>query len=192
MAIKKAIFVDRGGVIHDDFTRHTTGKPNDLVLNYSALVALKAIDRNQFRVFITDNPDGVAMGEYSELAYKRLTNRLMNILRRKRIQIDGWYTCLQHPQGKGKYRKESVFRYPNVGIFKQAQQEYELDLTMSWVIGDSTRELLAAQRACCKTVLVQTGKAGKDGEYYVEPECVAQNLREAVKFIHQQELALTR
>jgi len=192
MAHRKAIFIDRGGVLHQEFPRGTTGKPRDLVFEKGALTALRKIDPDHFLVFLFDNADGVAFGHYSEAAYNRLTHRMLNAFRRRHIHVDGIYTCLQHPKGKGKYCGESVFRFPNIGLFKQAQQEHELNLESCWVIGDRTREVLAAQRAGCQTILVRTGMGGSDGEFYIEPDSIEANLLRAVQFIGQQELALTR
>ena len=189
---RKAIFIDRGGVLHQELGRGMTGKARDLVLEKGALRALRGIDRDQFLVFLFDNADGVALGRYSEAAYRRLTQRMLNLFRRRRIHVDGIYACLEHPQGKGRHRRETVFRFPNVGLFKQAQQEHELDLEACWVIGDRTRELLAAQRAGCQTILVRTGMGGSDGEYYIEPDSIEDNILRAVQFIGQQELALAR
>lgn len=192
MTAKKVIFIDRGGVIHADFAPKCTGKPSDLVMEKGAIPALRRIDRAQFRLVLFDNPDGLAFGQYSESAYEKLSQRFMNLLRRNRVSHDAHFACLIHPQGKGKYRRESVFRFPNVGIFKQAQQEYELDLSGCWVIGDRTREILAGQRAGCQTILVRTGAGGTDREYQVEPDAVADNLAQALAMIQEHELALTR
>lgn len=192
MARQKAIFIDRGGVLHADFGPKTTGKPSDLSFEKGALTALRRIDREQFRVILFDNPDGLAFGQYSETAYEKLTQKFLNFLRRRRLAPDAHFACLIHPQGKGKFRRESVFRFPNVGIFKQAQQEYELDLSQCWVIGDRTREILAGQRAGCQTILVRTGFGGSDREFQVEADAVADNLAQALALIAEHELALTR
>lgn len=192
MAHQKAIFIDRGGVLHQDFRARMTGKPSDLVLEKGALSALRKVDREQFRLFLFDHPDGLAFGHYAESAYERVTQRFLNLLKRRRIVIDGHFACLTHPMGKGKFRRESVFRFPNVGIFKHAQQDHELDLSSCWVIGDRTREILAGQRAGCHTILVRTGMGGSDRDFHVEPDAVAQDISQALAMISEHELALTR
>ncbi len=192
MATKKAIFIDRGGVIHREFGKGITGKPNELVIENKVITALKSVDHERFQVFFVDHADPVAFGVYSQRAYEKLTQRLLRILKRNHITVDGFYTSFYHPQGEGKYRRESVFCYPNVGLFKLPQQEHELDLRASWFVGDRTREILAAQRAEMQTMLVRTGAAGQDREYYVEPDFVADDLLQAVRVIHGQEVTLIR
>ena len=54
------------------------------------------------------------------------------------------------------------------------------------MVGDSYRDILAAQSAGMKSVLVQTGYAGKDRKdsyKNVNPDFVAQDLRAAVGLI---------
>ena len=50
----------------------------------------------------------------------------------------------------------------------------------SWFIGDSTRDILAAQKAGMKSILVLTGLAGKDKAYKVKPDIVKTDLKSAV------------
>jgi phosphoglycolate phosphatase-like HAD superfamily hydrolase len=61
--------------------------------------------------------------------------------------------------------------------------ELNLDLTASWLIGDSTTDLETARRAGVRSLLVRTGHAGRDGKYAVQPDFVFDNLETAVEFI---------
>ncbi len=63
------------------------------------------------------------------------------------------------------------------------KKDLNIVLEKSWVVGDSTRDILAAQNAGMKSILVRTGYAGKDGSYEVTPDFVAKDLSEAVKLI---------
>jgi phosphoglycolate phosphatase-like HAD superfamily hydrolase len=65
----------------------------------------------------------------------------------------------------------------------QARDDFNIDLGRSFMIGDSTRDIMAGCNAGLKTVLVKTGYAGKDGRYDCRPDFVFENLREAVDFI---------
>ena len=55
------------------------------------------------------------------------------------------------------------------------------------MVGDSTRDILAGKRAGLKTILVETGYAGKDGKYDIKPDFIVGNLSEAVKIIKKHE-----
>ena len=58
-----------------------------------------------------------------------------------------------------------------------------IELRKSWLVGDRTGDILAGQRAGVRTILVQTGDAGKDGKYAVQPDFVRADLAAAVETI---------
>ena len=51
------------------------------------------------------------------------------------------------------------------------------------MIGDSTTDIKTGMNAGCKTILVKTGYAGRDGRYEVKPDYVASDLFDAIKII---------
>jgi histidinol phosphatase-like enzyme len=83
-----------------------------------------------------------------------------------------------------------VFRKPGPGIFKMAQQEFDLNLQRSWMIGHTTADVLAGQRAELGTILLRTGQAGNDGEFTVDPHFVEDDLWYAVARVNQFEYSL--
>ena len=116
--------------------------------------------------------------------------RSTRVVPERGIPITKIYSCPFHPKGKGRFRKESVFRKPGPGIFKMAQQEFDLNLQRCWMIGHTTADVLAAQRAELGTILVRTGKAGKDGEFVVEPHFVEDDVYHAIARVNQFEYSL--
>ena len=56
-------------------------------------------------------------------------------------------------------------------------------LEKSWIIGDSTRDVLTAKNAGMKSILVKTGFAGRDGNYLIDSDFIAEDLRAAVEII---------
>ena len=83
-----------------------------------------------------------------------------------------------------------MFRKPAPGIFKMAQQEFDLNLHRCWMIGHTTVDMLAAARANVGTILVQTGHGGRDGAYIVDPHFTEPDVRHAVSRILSFEHAL--
>jgi phosphoglycolate phosphatase-like HAD superfamily hydrolase len=65
-----------------------------------------------------------------------------------------------------------------------------LDLQRSWMIGHTTADVLAGQRAELGTILVKTGKAGKDKEFQVDPHFVENDFYDAVSRVNQFEYSL--
>lgn len=62
-------------------------------------------------------------------------------------------------------------------------ERYHIDLSKSYMVGDSTVDIQTGINAGLKTILVRTGQAGKDGKYKAEPDCVADDLEEAADYI---------
>lgn len=155
-----------------------------------AVEALGRIDPRQFRLFVATSRQDIAFGELKERDFTRFCEALLQRLHAEQIPIAKIYSCPYHPKGKGRFRRESVFRKPGPGIFKMAQQEFDLNLQRSWMIGHTTADILAAQRAELGTILLRTGKGGTDGEFTVDPHFVEDDLWNAVARVNQFEYSL--
>jgi len=155
-----------------------------------AVDALSRVDPNQFKIFIATSRHDIAFGKYREREFTKFCEALLQRMHEEQITITKIYSCPYHPKGKGRFKKESVFRKPGPGIFKMAQQEFDLNLQRSWMIGHTTADILAGQRAELGTILVKTGKAGDDGEFQVEPHFVEEDLYDAVARVNQFEYSL--
>ena len=67
------------------------------------------------------------------------------------------------------------------GLLLRAAGDLNLDLSRSIMIGDSTKDVSAAQQAGARAILLtESGHRGADGIYQVEPEFRAADLSEAV------------
>lgn len=155
-----------------------------------AIEALGRIDSSQFRIFVATSRHDIAFGKYREREFTKFCEALLQRMHQEHITITKIYSCPYHPKGKGRFKKESVFRKPGPGIFKMAQQEFDLDLQRSWMIGHTTADVLAGQRAELGTILVKTGQAGKDGEFQVEPHFTEADLFDAIARVNQFEHSL--
>jgi len=74
-------------------------------------------------------------------------------------------------------------RKPNIGLIERAVGELNIALERSWMIGDTTSDMLTARRAGLTSILVETGKAGLDGKFGAHPDFITADLLEAVGFI---------
>ena len=68
-----------------------------------------------------------------------------------------------------------------------AADKYNIDLSQSWYVGDTTMDIKTGINAGMRTVLVKTGEAGKDGKYDVKPTAIKENLLEAIRYILKNE-----
>lgn len=72
---------------------------------------------------------------------------------------------------------------PKTGLIGQAAEKYNIDLSASWMVGDTTMDIQTGINAGMRTALVLTGEAGKDKKYDVTPDLVCKDLLEAVEKI---------
>ncbi|MBL8751117.1 MAG: HAD-IIIA family hydrolase [Planctomycetes bacterium] len=184
---KQGLFFELDGVLVPEAR---LGEDGGIRFLDRALEALARVDARQFRLFIATSRPDIAFGEMKERDFTKFCEVLLQRLHAEQIPIAKIYSCPYHPKGKGRFRKESVFRKPGPGIFKMAQQEFDLNLQRSWMIGHTTADVLAAQRAELGTILLRTGKGGTDGEFTVDPHFVEDDLWSAVARVNQFEYSL--
>lgn len=184
---KQGLFFELDGVVVQNARLAATG---DIPFLDRALEALARIDTRQFRLFVATSRQDIAFGDLKEREFTRFCEQFLARMQQEAIPIAKIYSCPYHPKGKGRFRKESVFRKPGPGIFKMAQQEFDLNLQRSWMIGHTTADVLAGQRAELGTILLRTGQGGNDGEFTVDPHFVEDDLWHAIARVNQFEYSL--
>jgi len=185
LKMNKAIFLDRDGTINVD-TGYTY-KVEDLKFEQGAIEALQLLQTSDYKLIIVTGQSGIGRGRYSEGDYHRFMKHMYSQLALHGISINGDYFCPHHPsEGIGKYKIDCECRKPGIGMLEQAVSDHQIDLSQSWVVGDKTDDIKMGENAVCKTVLVRTGKAGKDGNFEIAPTHTSKNLLEAIKHILSQ------
>jgi D-glycero-D-manno-heptose 1,7-bisphosphate phosphatase len=184
---KQGIFFELDGVLVQRARLEADGS---IPFLERAIEALTRIDPKQFKIFVATSRHDIAFGELKEREFVRFCEAFVLRMQQEQIPITKIYSCPYHPKGKGRFRKDSVFRKPGPGIYKMAQQEFDLNLQRSWMIGHTTADVLSAQRAELGTVLVRTGKAGQDCEFEVDPHFVEDDFWHAIARVNQFEYAL--
>jgi D-glycero-D-manno-heptose 1,7-bisphosphate phosphatase len=188
----KAVFIDRDGTLIDDVGYLTD--PSDLTLLPGAELAIKSLRQAGFRIVVVTNQSGVARGLLSETQLEDVHAHLRQQLAEKGAMLDAIYYCPYHPDGTvPKYTRQSDLRKPAPGMLTKAAEELDLDLSGSWMIGDSARDIGAGQQAGCRTILIdrpaETASAppNPEGEGLWTAEMTAKNLVEAARLIMRAE-----
>lgn len=178
----KAVFLDRDGTINKEVDVLRDVKQLKLLPGVGQ--AIKKINQLGFLVIIVTNQPVIARGWLKEKEVDAIHAVLVKRLHKKGTKIDAVYYCPHHPNANlKKYRLLCRCRKPNIGMIKKAVRKFKIDSRKSFLIGDSTGDILAGKRAKLKTILVKTGYGGKDGKYQVKPDFTVKNLTEAVKII---------
>ena len=183
----KAIFLDRDDTLIEDpgYINH----PDQVKLLDGVAEALIELKRMEYKLIVVSNQSAVAHGIVTEKVIGEIHNRLKQLLAEKGAFLDQIYYCPYHPDGAiGKYRKESDCRKPNPGMLLAAADEMDIDLSQSWSIGNSARDVEAGLRAGCKTILINRSSHHKQSEPSLllagtNPHYKSVNIKEAVNII---------
>ncbi len=158
--MERVIFLDRDGTLNEEV--HYLHKKEDLRLIEGAADALCRFRKSGYRLVVVTNQAGVARGYYQEEDVKLLHEYMNEILRPLGAEIDCFFYCPHHPEhGIGAYKKNCSCRKPDIGMFEQAEQYFQVDKAHSWMIGDKLIDVEAGRRFGVRTVLVGTGYGAK-------------------------------
>lgn len=156
----KAVFLDRDGVINVD--KGYVHKIEDFEFYPNVFTALKKLQESGYKLFIVTNQSGIAVGYYTEEDFLKLTDFMLKEFEKQRIKIEKVYYCPHHENGiVEKYSIKCNCRKPESGMIKQAIEEYGVDPSQSFLIGDKENDILAAHKEGIKAALVKTGQGMK-------------------------------
>ncbi len=181
---QKAIFLDRDGVINPD--KHLIHKHEDFELYPYTADAVKKINQSEYISVVTTNQSIIARGMATIDELNQIHNKMDTLLGNERAKLDAIYYCPHHPdsgfEGEIKeYKVDCECRKPKPGMLLQAAEKFNIDLSQSYMIGDSERDIIAGKSAGCTTIGVKTGKGIKSAK--VLPNYFFGNLKEAIDFI---------
>src|SRR5260221_591734 len=129
------IFLDRDGTINEEVDFLTT--PDDLNLIEGSANAIRDANECGFKVFVVTNQSGIARGILTEKDLAEIHSALLKKLAQHDARIDAIYYCPHHPDAiDAQYRIVCDCRKPGTGMIMRAVQEFGIDLTRSYVIGD--------------------------------------------------------
>ncbi len=184
---QKCIFVDRDGTLNK--YRGFIARPEDLELEDTVPEAVNMAHEKGYLVIVITNQPVVARNLCSLAGLEQIHNKLETLLGEKGAYLDGIRFCPHHPDRgypgeRSEYKVRCRCRKPEPGLIWEAAQEFSIDLSSSYMIGDTTTDIQTGINAGVKTVLLGTGEAGKDGKYPAAPDFRADNLLMAVQAIN--------
>ena len=175
-AFQKAIFLDRDGVINIDHEYvHKVENFKFIPKTFEALK--KAQNSKEYILIIVTNQSGIGRGYYTLKDYKKVEKHMLDCFEKEDIKIEKIYFCPHN------YNENCDCRKPKIKFLLDAKKEFNLDLNKSYMIGDKTVDIRFGKNGGCKTILVLTGKKGKDGFFDVKPELITKDLNNAIDII---------
>ena len=160
---QRAIFLDRDGTINKyvGFLRDI----NDFELIEGTAEAIKKINESGYLAIVVTNQPVIARGEVSWDELYEIHRKMQTLLGQQGVYLDGIYICPHHPD-KGfegerpEYKIVCDCRKPKPGLLLKASKDFNIDLSQSYMIGDSDNDVEAGQNAGCKeSIKIEKNKA---------------------------------
>jgi len=143
---KKAIFLDRDGVINYDYGH--VHKFENFRFRSGVIKALKLLTKNDYYIFIITNQAGLAKGKYTLRQYLYLNSQIKDFLSKKNIFFDAVEFCPHHENAKiTKYKKNCKFRKPGNLMIEKLFSKWFIMKKTSFMIGDKLTDFLAAKNS---------------------------------------------
>ena len=191
MRKNKCIFLDRDGTIN--VYKCLLHNESELVLEEGAAEAIKMINDSSYICIVVSNQPVVARNlctlEEAWMINKKLEELLYKV---NGAYLDDIFICPHHPdKGYPEENKEYKIvcncRKPKIGMIEEAAMKHNIDLSKSYIVGDTTIDIMTGINAGLKTILVKTGLGGTDKKYEVKADYVTKDLLGAIKLIMEGE-----
>jgi D-glycero-D-manno-heptose 1,7-bisphosphate phosphatase len=172
--VRRAAFLDRDGVINRKAPEGayiiSWGEMEFLPGVVSAVKQLNAAD---YRVIVVTNQRCVAKGLITPEQLEAMNRRICDQFAAEGAIIDAIYYCPHD------FHDACSCRKPNPGMLLAASRERQIDLSQSWMIGDSDSDIQAGISAGCRTARLTETSSSKG----VPSDVIARSLPEAVDAI---------
>jgi D-glycero-D-manno-heptose 1,7-bisphosphate phosphatase len=193
MSTARAVFLDRDGVINPLLYHKDAGiVDSPFTLSQFRVLphvprAIRLLNDLGLLVIIVSNQPGIAKKHFDAAMLDRFDRKLHASLKPVGGHLDAVYYCLHHPDAMVKrLRKRCSCRKPGVGLLLQAEKDFGLSLSQSYMVGDGLTDIEAGDRAGCRTIFI--GRWKSEYSRFIRPSdlCptfVAKDLSEAARII---------
>ena len=148
--MSRAVFLDRDGTLIEE--KDYLHRPEDVVIFPGVGLALKRLQDAGFELFIVTNQSGVGRGYFTMEDVHRVHERLAIELAKDGVHFKKIYIAPEHPDAPSRGRK------PSPQFVFDARDEFGLDLSESYMIGDKSIDVECGTNAGVKqSLLARTG-----------------------------------
>lgn len=181
---QSAIFLDRDGTIN--FDPGYLNNPEAVRLIEGTGAALRLLKDAGYLLLVISNQSGIARGLITHEQVTLVNSRINELLGNySSVTIDHFFYCPHHESFGNSGRCNC--RKPDTGMIEQALKSYDIDLTTSFLVGDSEADVLTGYNSGIKTIMVGTGNGSEHISVLQDknklPNFTSLNLYESAKLI---------
>jgi D-glycero-D-manno-heptose 1,7-bisphosphate phosphatase len=143
--MNKCVFLDRDGVLNKDNPNYTY-HINAFEILPGVVEATHLLKAAGFRLIVVTNQSGIAQGIYSQAQMEACHQYFQQV---SENSIDHFYFCPYHPSVT-----ESLARKPGTLMFEKAIARFQIDVSVSWMVGDRGRDIIPARKLGIKTIQI--------------------------------------
>lgn len=182
MPAKRAVFLDRDGVVNEAVVRD--GKPyppasvRETVIVRDAESSLLRLKQHGFVLLVVTNQPDVRRGAATEESVSDIHRLLAS-----QLPLDDFFVCYHDDRDRCACRK------PLPGLILQGAAAHNIDLTSSFMVGDRWRDIEAGAAAGCRTIFIDRGYNERTPKSAADVN--VSSLSEAVDWILQQKAGST-
>ena len=183
-APRPAAFLDRDGTVIVE--REYLGDPGGVEIMPSVAEAIQLLNQWGFWVFGVSNQSGIARGYYGPADVDAVNQRVIDDLAAQGARLDRLYYCPHLPEiSRARGEDPCECRKPSPGMIHQAQRDFPIDMTRSFVVGDQLCDIGLARSAGVPGILVLTGFGQGERQRFTgaeAPDFIAGDLLAAVQW----------
>jgi len=146
--MNKVVFLDRDGVVNVERGEYTW-KVEDFKLTIGLVNFLKAMQQKGFLTIIISNQGCIGKGVCTMQDVEKAHQYLKDELNKSNIELTDIYYCPHHPNS-GK----CLCRKPGSVMLEKAIARYQVDISKSYFIGDTERDIEAGSKVLLHTIKV--------------------------------------
>lgn len=179
----KAVFLDRDGTINID--PGYLGEPDKVELLQGVAKGISLLkNKLKFRIIVISNQSGITRGLISKSDVDAVNNKINYLLKLENTSVDAFYYCPYHPDFDPPNKSEC--RKPSPNMILKAAEDFKIDLSKSYMVGDVISDVIAGNKAGTKTILLRSHDSDKTNNLNYDektPNFIASNFLDACKFI---------
>jgi D-glycero-D-manno-heptose 1,7-bisphosphate phosphatase len=147
----KLVILDRDGVINFDSDQYIKS-PSEWRPIPGSIEAIARLNQNGFRIAVATNQSGIGRGLFDMATLNAMNDKMMELVFRQGGRIDALFFC-PHTAAE-----QCGCRKPRTGMLEEIAARFHTELKGVPIVGDSLKDLQAAETVGAQPYLVLTGK----------------------------------